>query len=95
MVEIVLRSIVMNGIVMNEMAVSDRGPGIPEDQLEAIFRPFFRVDDARSPETGGFGVGLAIAERAVRLHGGELTAENRTGGGATMLIRIPAAANNA
>ncbi len=51
-----------------EIEVSDRGPGIPEDQLDAIFRPFYRVDYARSPNTGGFGVGLAIAERAVRLH---------------------------
>jgi two-component system sensor histidine kinase CpxA len=90
-VEIVLRPIELNGETMNEIAVSDRGPGIPEDQLAAIFRPFFRVDNARSPETGGFGVGLAIAERAVRLHKGELTAENRAGGGATMRIRIPAA----
>jgi len=71
--------------------VSDRGPGIPSDQLEAIFRPFYRVDDARSPDTGGFGVGLAIAERAVRLHGGELIAENREDGGVTMLMRFAVA----
>ena len=72
------------------LGVSDRGPGIPEDQLGAIFRPFYRVDTARSPETGGFGVGLAIAERAVRLHKGELSAANREGGGATIRMRFPA-----
>jgi len=70
--------------------VSDRGPGIPENQLTAIFRPFYRVDYARSPKTGGFGVGLAIAERAVRLHKGELSAANRVGGGVTFRISVPA-----
>ena len=72
-----------------EIEVSDHGPGIPEDQLAAIFRPFYRVDYARSPDTGGFGVGLAIAERAVRLHHGELCALNREGGGATIRMRFP------
>ncbi len=90
-VAIALRPITLRGVAMAEIAVSDRGPGIPEGQLEAIFRPFYRVDDARSPDTGGFGVGLAIAERAVRLHGGELTAENRAGGGATLRLRIAVA----
>jgi two-component system sensor histidine kinase CpxA len=89
-VEIALRPITLRGVAMAEIAVSDRGPGIPEGQLEAIFRPFYRVDDARSPDTGGFGVGLAIAERAVRLHGGELVAENRPDGGATLRLRIAA-----
>jgi len=89
-VEIELRPVTVRGAAMVEIAVSDQGPGIPEGQLEAIFRPFYRVDDARSPDTGGFGVGLAIAERAVRLHGGELTAENRPGGGATLRLRVAA-----
>ena len=78
-----------------EIEVSDRGPGIPESQLSAIFRPFYRVDDARSPDTGGFGVGLAIAERAVRLHHGELSAMNSKGGGATIRITLPADDTNA
>ena len=90
-VEIALRPVTVRGVPMAEIAVSDRGPGIPSDQLEAIFRPFYRVDDARSPDTGGFGVGLAIAERAVRLHGGELIAENREDGGVTMLMRFAVA----
>ena len=62
------------------LEVSDHGPGIPEPEIEAIFRPFYRVDHARSSETGGFGVGLAIAERAVKLHNGELRAINANGG---------------
>lgn len=62
------------------LEVSDHGPGIPESEIQAIFRPFYRVDHARSSETGGFGVGLAIAERAVKLHHGELRAINGNGG---------------
>jgi two-component system sensor histidine kinase CpxA len=69
--------------------VHDQGPGIPESELESIFRPFYRVDAARSAHTGGFGVGLAIAERAVKLHDGQLRAFNREGGGATVQIRFP------
>lgn len=70
--------------------VSDRGPGIPEKDLDAIFLPFYRVDHARSPHTGGSGVGLAIAERAVKLHGGTLRAFNRPDGGATLRMELPA-----
>jgi len=89
-VEIRLKTGAGHGQKQAEIEVSDRGPGIPENQLNAIFRPFHRVDYARSPDTGGFGVGLAIAERAVRLHHGELTAMNREGGGATIRITLPA-----
>jgi two-component system sensor histidine kinase CpxA len=71
--------------------VSDRGPGIPEAELEHIFRPFYRVDMARSTSTGGFGVGLAITERAVRLHGGTLQAINRLGGGTSIQLLFPSA----
>jgi two-component system sensor histidine kinase CpxA len=72
------------------ITVSDRGPGIPSDQLKTIFHPFRRVDSARSPDTGGFGVGLAIADRAVRLHGGEVVASAREGGGAVICMTLPA-----
>lgn len=76
---------------MAVVEVSDRGPGIPEAELASIFRPFYRVDVARSAETGGFGVGLAIAERAVKLHKGEIGACNREGGGTSILICLPIA----
>jgi two-component system sensor histidine kinase CpxA len=89
MVEIRLTSTGANGQKRAVLEVNDQGPGIPETEIREIFRPFYRVDRARSTETGGFGVGLAIAERAVKLHGGELHAENRPGGGATIRITFP------
>jgi two-component system sensor histidine kinase CpxA len=57
--------------------------------LNSIFLPFYRVDSARSTDTGGYGVGLAIAVRAVKLHGGELKAFNRLDGGATVRMSLP------
>jgi two-component system sensor histidine kinase CpxA len=74
---------------MAVVEVNDRGPGIPESEIDSIFRPFYRVDTARSAHTGGFGVGLAIAERAVKLHHGNIRASNRTGGGASIQIWLP------
>ncbi len=69
--------------------VSDHGPGVPVDSLDKLFRPFYRLDDARGRQTGGVGLGLAITERAVRLHGGSITAKNRSGGGLEVEIRLP------
>jgi len=89
-VEIRLKKNEREGTALVE--VSDRGPGIPEAELEAIFRPFYRVDLARSAQTGGFGVGLAIAERTVKLHNGCIRAMNRSGGGTTVQISLPLAA---
>jgi two-component system sensor histidine kinase CpxA len=89
-VEIRLHKKMKNGDRQAEIEVNDRGPGIPENQREAILRPFYRVDYARSQATGGFGVGLAIADRVVRLHHGILSASNREGGGATFRITLPA-----
>jgi two-component system, OmpR family, sensor histidine kinase CpxA len=74
--------------------VSDRGPGIPESERESIFRPFYRVDQARSAHTGGFGVGLAIAERAVKLHKGQLRVRTREGGGTTLQMILPCHASS-
>jgi two-component system sensor histidine kinase CpxA len=72
--------------------VTDSGPGVPEDALEKLFRPFYRIDDARGRETGGVGLGLAITERAVSLHGGSIRAANRPQGGLMVEIRLPLAA---
>ncbi len=69
--------------------VTDHGPGVPEAELAQIFRPFYRVDQARSSHTGGFGVGLAITERAVRLHGGTIRATNHPTGGTSILFLFP------
>lgn len=61
--------------------VLDRGPGIPEDQLEAVLQPFFRLEQSRSRDTGGTGLGLAIAQQLATVIGGSLTLRNRDGGG--------------
>ena len=73
------------------LKVSDLGPGVPEDSLEKLFEPFYRVDDARGRLTGGVGLGLAITERAVRFHGGRVQARNRAEGGLQIEIRLPLA----
>ncbi len=72
------------------ITVRDHGAGVPEDALAEIFRPFYRVDDARDREAGGVGLGLAIADRAVRLHGGTVEATNASTGGLLVTIRLPA-----
>ena len=71
--------------------VTDSGPGVPEEALKKLFRPFYRIDDARGRGTGGVGLGLAITERAVRLHGGSVRAVNRPQGGLMVEIRLPLA----
>jgi len=69
--------------------VTDCGDGVPPDALAKLFQPFYRLDDARGRQTGGVGLGLAITERAVRFHGGRVTASNRVEGGLMVEIRLP------
>jgi signal transduction histidine kinase len=71
------------------ISVSDNGPGIPEDSLERVFDPFFRLEASRSQHTGGTGLGLGIARNIARAHGGELVLENRPRGGLTARLRLP------
>jgi two-component system sensor histidine kinase CpxA len=71
--------------------VTDSGPGVPEQALDKLFLPFYRIDDARVRQTGGVGLGLAITERAVALHGGAIRAVNRPQGGLMIEIRLPLA----
>ena len=71
------------------VVVRDHGPGVPDEALSEIFRPFYRVDDARDREAGGVGLGLAIAERAVRLHSGNVEAANVSTGGLAVTIALP------
>lgn len=68
--------------------VMDRGPGIPEDKLEAVLQPFVRLEHSRSRETGGTGLGLAIAHQLAIAIGGSLTLRNRVGGGLAAEIRL-------
>lgn len=69
--------------------VTDAGPGVPEEALDKLLRPFYRIDDARGRQTGGVGLGLAITDRAVRLHGGTIRVSNRPQGGLMVEIRLP------
>ncbi len=69
--------------------VEDRGAGVPEEMLPRIFEPFVRVGEARDRASGGYGLGLAIARRAVQAHRGQIRAANRPGGGLAITIRLP------
>jgi signal transduction histidine kinase len=74
-----------------EFSVSDNGPGIPEDDLPHIFSPLFRGETSRNRSTGGAGLGLTIARRILRAHGGELSVGNRAEGGAVFTGWLPSA----
>lgn len=72
------------------LTISDRGPGVPEKDLEKIFKPFYRVAEARDRQSGGAGLGLAIASRVIGMHRGTIRAANRPGGGLEVTIELPA-----
>lgn len=72
------------------ICVADRGPGIPADKLAQVFDPFTRLEEARNRDTGGVGLGLALARGIVREAGGEIVLANRDGGGLLAEIRLPA-----
>jgi two-component system, OmpR family, sensor kinase len=69
--------------------IDDDGPGLPEDELEAVFEPFHRAERSRSRQTGGAGLGLTIARQAARAHGGDVTLINRKEGGLTARLTLP------
>jgi len=71
------------------LSVSDRGPGIPEEDLSRVFERFYRVDKSRARDPGGTGLGLAIVKHLVGLHGGEVRVENRPDGGARFTVALP------
>lgn len=75
-----------NGV---DILVDDDGPGVPSEQREAVFRPFFRLDPSRNPATGGVGLGLTIARDVVRGHGGDLTLEGSPQGGLRARVHLP------
>lgn len=71
------------------ITVMDRGPGIPEDQLNAAMQPFYRLEQSRNRETGGTGLGLAIAQQLVTAIGGSIRLYNREGGGLAAEVTLP------
>ena len=71
------------------LTVCDRGPGVPQAELDAIFLPFYRVHDSQEAHPLGYGLGLAIAQRAIKAHGGTIVATNREGGGLCIETKLP------
>lgn len=98
-----LRNLIDNALIYGETAevtlvrrqegtaihVDDSGPGIPPEQRERVFEPFQRLESSRSRETGGIGLGLAIARSVVRGHGGDLTLHSASGGGLRATLSLP------
>jgi signal transduction histidine kinase len=72
-----------------EFSIRDRGPGVPDAELEYLFRPFFRGSNAARAD--GHGMGLAIVQRVVQVHGGDIHAQNAEGGGLEVHLRLPTA----
>lgn len=72
-----------------EIYISDQGKGIPDENLADVFSPFFRVDDARDRNSGGYGIGLAITYRVITAHKGRVSAKNNCNGGLTVSITLP------
>jgi signal transduction histidine kinase len=69
--------------------IQDDGPGIPEQDFERVFQPFVRLEESRNKQTGGIGLGMAIARSIVRNHGGDISLANTPGGGLTVTIHLP------
>ena len=72
-----------------EVTIDDAGPGIPEQRLKDVFRPFVRLEESRNRDSGGAGLGLAIARSVVLAHGGAITLANRKEGGLRVTVRLP------
>ena len=70
--------------------IADQGPGLPDSELERVFQPFYRVEPSRSRETGGIGLGLAVARSIARAHGGDISLA-RGEPGLVARVRLPRA----
>ncbi|WP_232295710.1 ATP-binding protein [Pseudorhodobacter aquimaris] len=71
------------------ISIADKGPGLPDDQLEAVFEPFVRLERSRSRDTGGVGLGLAIARTIIQAHGGTVALHDLPDGGLEAAVRLP------
>jgi two-component system sensor histidine kinase CpxA len=80
-----------SGLTTAQLTVRDHGSGVPEKELQNIFRAFYRVANARDEQSGGAGLGLAIADKVIRLHQGTVNAANAADGGLMVRVEIPTA----
>jgi signal transduction histidine kinase len=83
------RVVIDDNDVRLELRIQDEGPGIPAEELEKVFEPFYRVEGSRNRDTGGTGLGLAIARSVAELHGGSITLANGAEGGLEVRLRLP------
>jgi signal transduction histidine kinase len=72
------------------IVIDDDGPGIPPEEQDKVFAPFYRLDPARDPEKAGVGLGLSVARTIARQHGGDVTLANRDDGGLSVRLELPA-----
>lgn len=72
-----------------EIAIADDGPGVPEEQLDQVFQPFYRMESSRNRETGGVGLGLSVVRTIINSHGGDVLLANREAGGLNVRIVLP------
>jgi signal transduction histidine kinase len=77
------------GVDSIAVTIDDDGPGLPEEELERVFRPFYRVEQSRSRDTGGVGLGLSVARTVFRAHGGDVVLSNRPEGGLRATVALP------
>ena len=72
-----------------EITIDDDGPGIPEEQRDDAFKPFYRLENSRNPETGGVGLGLTITRDVIRSHGGDINLDESPSGGLRARLTLP------
>ena len=72
-----------------KVTIADEGPGVPAEALPHLFEPFYRVEESRNQQSGGYGIGMSIAEQAIRSQGGNIVASNRSEGGLQVTICLP------
>jgi two-component system sensor histidine kinase CpxA len=72
-----------------EITISDDGPGVPEDDINNLFEPFFRVSQSRQRNSGGTGLGLAICKHAILAHNGSIKLHNQKDSGLSVIIKLP------
>jgi signal transduction histidine kinase len=83
------RVVVDDGSERLQISILDEGPGLPLEQLDKVFEPFYRVESSRNRDTGGTGLGLAIAKNVAELHGGRIELRNRAEGGLAAVLTLP------